>query len=1228
MRLLNPSFNAGFARGPSECLHPELWKGLVLAMAPAMGVQGLRTLIDFSPYRRHTSWASNGTWATDEPGWSLDSGGASLGIIPGIVTQFLDFGIFVRFRPISATALFGRIVDKSYSGGTWLGVGSVSTSTWGGGVKESSAPYGRYVTLGTTGWHTLASTRMGTTHLVVGDAEVETSGTVSGTALDTNTLTILTGGPEIFSGRISEIFIWDRALARGEIDLLHRCPLAPFIVRRRRDRVTFYIPPITANASLSGADGTISGDTTVFATITIDGAIPGGTGTITGSTTVVATITADATIAGADGTISGAAQVGLIIIQGGDGTIAGLTTVYTSSGLPNGVPPPLLLHKRPVMARNAALMFESGRRRVRRQYTEALELWDVVWHLTQDKYEIFEEWFQTLLTNGEKEFILITLEASEIPGQVRQWTRTLAFMTPNYAMSHSDNLFAVTVTLELLIDQSYVNIDNPALPPVPAEEFSDNPLITYPDPVCRDTFTAILENLKLKTVYAMQAGNSTEGPWEEHIFFKLQTTEEKTTLRKVVYVNNDYGGATAFRVIRVTDKKLVRKAQFALASAIPAPDVTIDEVTNITETVPPPWNTTLLPLRGIYDMPLSQLEVPTLISGLYVRIQKKYAGYFVTADDFAALDGNTTRTEQVTATGAFGTTSTWTRDGSNPEVDTVIENYEGQIGNAAIHRADFKGQIRARSFGFGCQSPLAIVAVDKLVFERNKILVSLAGTTVAGSCDLTRLVQKFGYQERGDDHHVAWGPLMTPDGTPILEQVESGQSCNDFFGSPATFEQFMRSSAQAGSGAMSGPEDTPLIFDVESTTEEVVDYLGWTNHRVKASGFSATSAAWERNPDKWNAYPKIFNWLIVGSEFSLPGFARFPILATLAGEGGNALEFNNAISSAVVGSPDAKTATRLRPGADSAGIYHLTTALVALSIVPWSEKNPRDDYWSASPADAADPGDIPAPPPPEDRETVEDWEAYAEGEYVTGLGAGHGFAVGSEWKVITLEKTDGTAKIRFRLGSEGIKPSPSISNPTAPSALIQTYPYATDNFMLKHSVAIVSHFAMLGGDDGWATISIFLYRALVGFDQTIPFHPVAIYADVYLTGPYWQPNNFDSVWEAFDFYPVGPVIAYFDGNALPEGFVFDPSLPGGGQGFLRTGLVFVPWNPPLPNQGRGWTLQDWTSTDLAGSNQGAETFEPESDWGLGTLIDGVHSVNTGSGLQPTGWKIISLSSIE
>jgi hypothetical protein len=137
--------------------------------------------------------------------------------------QLNDFTIGVWFNANSTSEAAGRLLDKDYINGTWLGKNPVGTvNSWGGGVREVSAPYGIYLTLLDGQWNYLVSIRSGTTHILYGNGITNTiSNTVSSTITNPSIVRLgtenTTPGSSFYKGNIASAQIYNRALTAQEV---------------------------------------------------------------------------------------------------------------------------------------------------------------------------------------------------------------------------------------------------------------------------------------------------------------------------------------------------------------------------------------------------------------------------------------------------------------------------------------------------------------------------------------------------------------------------------------------------------------------------------------------------------------------------------------------------------------------------------------------------------------------------------------------------------------------------------------------------------------------------------------------------------------------------------------------------------------------------------------------------------------------------------------------------
>ena len=202
---------------------------------PGIVTDGLVLCLDAANLKSYpgtgTAWTNisgsgNNGILTNGPSYSTTRGGmisfdgGNDYVATSFNTALGDFTVCCWFQKTGAVASYERIVDKSYINGFWIGRESSNANRWGGGVRESNAPYGRYITLTDGQWHFIVSRRQGTTHTIFGDGLTGfTSGTVSNTTLNTTNLELgraIEGGNPIL-GNIAVLNVYNRALSNEEI---------------------------------------------------------------------------------------------------------------------------------------------------------------------------------------------------------------------------------------------------------------------------------------------------------------------------------------------------------------------------------------------------------------------------------------------------------------------------------------------------------------------------------------------------------------------------------------------------------------------------------------------------------------------------------------------------------------------------------------------------------------------------------------------------------------------------------------------------------------------------------------------------------------------------------------------------------------------------------------------------------------------------------------------------
>ena len=84
-----------------------------------------------------TDWVNGNTGL----GQALDFDGSDDYVLTTLSTALNDFTACAWFKASSPINNYDRIIDKSYSGGFWLGENSGTPTSWGGGVLEGGSPF-------------------------------------------------------------------------------------------------------------------------------------------------------------------------------------------------------------------------------------------------------------------------------------------------------------------------------------------------------------------------------------------------------------------------------------------------------------------------------------------------------------------------------------------------------------------------------------------------------------------------------------------------------------------------------------------------------------------------------------------------------------------------------------------------------------------------------------------------------------------------------------------------------------------------------------------------------------------------------------------------------------------------------------------------------------------------------------------------------------------------------
>lgn len=220
--ISNPSQTSSINSG-------EITNGLFMDLNAANsssypGTGGIWT--DLSGNGNNGALISGITFSSNNGGTMVFAGTSNNRVQTSFAPTYTDFTVCVWFKD-SGSPQYGRLIDKDFVTGFWLGREGSNPNSWGGGVMEANGPYGIYLPLTDGQWHFMTSIRSGTTHSLYGDGITnKVSNTVSAAALSATSIAIGAwsggnpSGPwnnQVFNGSIPRVLIYNRALSENEV---------------------------------------------------------------------------------------------------------------------------------------------------------------------------------------------------------------------------------------------------------------------------------------------------------------------------------------------------------------------------------------------------------------------------------------------------------------------------------------------------------------------------------------------------------------------------------------------------------------------------------------------------------------------------------------------------------------------------------------------------------------------------------------------------------------------------------------------------------------------------------------------------------------------------------------------------------------------------------------------------------------------------------------------------
>ena len=223
-QIMLPAYQGVFSKN-SISPAPIISSGLVLnldASNAASYAGSGSTWYDISGNNKDRNLISGVTYSSSDGGTMVFNGSGNNRVQTNLNTAFTDFTVGIWYNDNGSQA-YGRLMDKDFVNGFWLGRNGGLANSWGGGIKENDGIYGIFIPLTDGQWHFIVSVRSGTTHTIYGDGIAnKVSNTVGNAPLSNKSIAIggwSDGGTasQVLTGSISQALVYNRALTEAEI---------------------------------------------------------------------------------------------------------------------------------------------------------------------------------------------------------------------------------------------------------------------------------------------------------------------------------------------------------------------------------------------------------------------------------------------------------------------------------------------------------------------------------------------------------------------------------------------------------------------------------------------------------------------------------------------------------------------------------------------------------------------------------------------------------------------------------------------------------------------------------------------------------------------------------------------------------------------------------------------------------------------------------------------------